>query len=94
MIKSKKLTKIKNLKHAFFNRTGGISKKIYKSLNCGPGSKDLLSNVKKNLQIVKKRISRSAKDIFLLHQIHSNKFVYIDKDYKLKKKTKSRRYNY
>ena len=75
MIKSKKLTKIKNLKHGFFNRTGGKSKKIYKSLNCGPGSKDLLSNVKKNLQIVKKRISRSAKDIFLLHQIHSNKFI-------------------
>ena len=89
MIKSKKLTKIKNLKHGFFNRTGGKSKKIYKSLNCGPGSKDLLSNVKKNLQIVKKRISRSAKDIFLLHQIHSNKFVYIDKNYKLKKKPKA-----
>ena len=50
MIKSKKLTKIKNLKHGFFNRTGGKSKKIYKSLNCGPGSKDLLSNVKKNLK--------------------------------------------
>ena len=89
MIKSKKLTKIKNLKHGFFNRTGGKSKKIYKSLNCGPGSKDLLSNVKKNLQIVKKRISRSAKDIFLIHQIHGNKFVYIDKNYKLKKKPKA-----
>ena len=56
MIKSKKLTKIKNLKHGFFNRIGGKSKNIYTSLNCGPGSKDLLSNVKKNLQIVKKKI--------------------------------------
>jgi len=78
LIKSKKLSKIKNLKHGFFNRIGGKSKKIYDSLNCGPGSKDNSSNVKKNLQIVKKKISRNAKNIFLLHQIHSNKFVYID----------------
>jgi len=78
LIKSKKLSKIKNLKHGFFNRIGGKSKKIYNSLNCGPGSKDNSSNVKKNLQIVKKKISRNAKNIFLLHQIHGNKFVYIN----------------
>ena len=89
MIKSKKLTKIKNLKHGFFNRAGGKSKKVYKSLNCGPGSKDLSSNVKKNLQIVKKKINRSAKDIFLLQQMHSNKFIYIDDKYKLKTKVKA-----
>ena len=53
MIKSKKLTRVKNLKHGFFNSIGGKSKNNYKSLNCGPGSKDLSSNVKKNLQIVK-----------------------------------------
>ena len=79
MIKSKKLSKIKIIKHGFFNKTGGKSKKIYKSLNCGPGSKDNPSDVKKNLQIVKKKIKSTAKSIFLLHQIHSNKFVYINK---------------
>jgi polyphenol oxidase len=88
LIKSKKLTKIKNLKHGFFNSYGGKSKNLYKSLNCGPGSKDLSSNVKKNLEIVKKKINKSAKNIFLLHQIHSNKFVYIDEKYKLKIKPK------
>ena len=88
MIKSKKLTKIKNLEHGFFNSVGGKSKNIYKSLNCGPGSRDLPSNIKKNLEIVKKKINKSAKDIFLLHQIHSNKFVYVDEKYKLKKKPK------
>ena len=88
MIKSKKLTKIKNLEHGFFNSVGGKSKNIYKSLNCGPGSRDLSSNIKKNLEIVKKKINKSAKDIFLLHQIHSNKFVYVDEKYKLKKKPK------
>ena len=89
MIKSKKLTKIKNLKHGFFNNIGGKSKNIYKSLNCGLVSKDLPSNVKKNLQMVKKRINKSAKNIFLLHQIHSNKFIYIDDKYKSKTKPKA-----
>jgi polyphenol oxidase len=89
LIKSKKLTKIKILKHGFFNSIGGTSKSIYKSLNCGPGSKDLLSNVKKNLQIVKKKISKSSNNIFLLNQIHSNKFVYINDKSKLKIKPKA-----
>ena len=89
MIKSKKLAKLKNLKHGFFNSSGGKSKGIYQSLNCGPGSKDLSVNVKKNLQVVKKKISNSAKNIFLLNQIHSNKLVYIDNNYKLTKKPKA-----
>ena len=84
MIKSKNFKKIKDLKHGFFNRIGGKSKSIYKSLNCGPGSKDLPSNIKKNLEIVRNKISNSASDIFLMNQIHSNKFIFIDKNYKLK----------
>ena len=89
MIKSKKLTGLRNLKHGFFNSSGGQSKKIYKSLNCGPGSSDKKSDIKKNLQIVRKKISNKAKNIFLLDQIHSNKFIYIDEKYKNKKKPKA-----
>ena len=88
MIRSKKLKKIKNLQHGFFNSVGGKSKNIYKSLNCGYGSKDLTSNIRNNLEIVKNKINKSSKDIFLLHQIHSDKFVYIDKNYKFKTKPK------
>ena len=84
MIKSKKLSKIKNLKHGFFNSKGGISKNIYKSLNCGPGSKDKPSNVRKNLELVRKKIKKSSRDIYLLNQIHSNKYFFI-KDHKSKK---------
>ena len=89
MIKSKKLIKIENLNHGFFNSVGGKSKNIYKSLNCGINSKDLSTDVKKNLQIVKKKINKNAKDIFLLHQTHSNKFVFIDDKYKLRTKPKA-----
>lgn len=89
MIKSIKLSKIKAIEHGFFNKTGGKSKKIYKSLNCGPGSKDKPSDIKKNLQIVKKKIKSKVKDIFLVHQIHSNKFIYINEKSKFKTKPKA-----
>ncbi len=89
MIKSKKLSKNKAIKHGFFNSNGGVSKNIYKSLNCGPGSNDIGANVKKNLNIVRKKISKSSQNIFLLNQIHSNKFVFIDNKYKSKKKPKA-----
>jgi len=89
VIKSKKLSKINNLKHGFFNCKGGISKNIYKSLNCGPGSRDKPNNVRKNLELVKKKINHSGSDIFLLNQIHSNKFIYIDEKYQFKSKPKA-----
>ena len=89
VIKSKKLSKIKNLKHGFFNSVGGHSKNICKSLNCGPGSNDKQSSVKKKLQKVRKKISIKAKNIYLVSQFNSNKFVYIDETYKKKKKPKA-----
>ena len=64
---------------------GGKSKGIYKSLNCGIGSKDKKKNVKKNLEIIKRKMGKKTKNIFLVHQIHSNKFIFIDKNYKFKK---------
>ena len=86
MIESKKLKKFKNIKHGFFNRNGGKSKGIYKSLNCGPGSKDKKDDIKKNLKIVKNKLSNNSKNIFLVYQVHSNKFIYINKDSKIKKR--------
>ena len=88
MIRSKKLILL-NLKHGFFNSIGGYSKNIYKSLNCGPGSLDNKKDIKKNLLKVRKKISKKAKNIFLIHQFHSNKFIFIDEKYKNKKKPKA-----
>ena len=86
MIKSKKLLKQKNISHGFFNKSGGNSTGIYKSLNCGVGSKDRKIKVIKNLKIVKNKISKKANSIFLVHQIHSNKFVFLNKNSKFSKK--------
>ena len=89
MIQSKKLKKLKGINHGFFNQKGGKSKGIYKSLNCGLGSNDEKINVKKNLRIVKNKLDKKSKNIILLHQMHSNKFIYIDKNHNIKKKFKA-----
>ena len=86
MIRSKKLKKLNGINHGFFNRKGGKSKGIYRSLNCGTGSKDKKINVNQNLKIIKKKFFKNSKEIFLLHQLHSNKFIYINKNYKIQKK--------
>jgi len=85
MIKSKKLTRFKNIRHAFFNRLGGKSTGIFKSLNCGLGSSDNKKDILRNLTIVRKKIYPQSKKIVLLSQIHSNKFHFIDKTSKLVK---------
>ena len=79
MFYSKKLKKETNISHCFFNRLGGKSKGIYKSLNCGRGSKDKKKYINKNLVIACKKISKSYKELILLNQIHSNKFFFIKK---------------
>ncbi len=86
MINSKKLIKLKFISHGFFGRKGGKSEGIYKSLNCGPGSNDKKKFVKKNLKIVRRKIGKNTKDIFLLHQVHSNKFIFLEKNKKIPKK--------
>ena len=86
MIKSKKLSKFQQINHGFFDKKGGKSTGIYKSLNCGIGSSDSKKNVLNNLKIVCKKINCSSKNLILLNQIHSNKFYFINKNYKFKKK--------
>ena len=79
MIKSKKLSRFKEIEHSFFNSLGGKSKGVYESLNCGLGSSDNKKAILKNLTIIKQKIKSGLNKIVLLNQIHSNKFYYIDK---------------
>tara|TARA_B110000027_G_scaffold99609_1_gene105284 strand:- start:167 stop:907 length:741 start_codon:yes stop_codon:yes gene_type:complete len=80
------LSKFKSIEHAFFNRLGGKSTGIFKSLNCGPGSSDKKDNVLKNLEVVGNKIKARKKKIILLNQVHSNKFYYISKHSKINNK--------
>jgi len=85
LITSKKLFKQIEISHGFFNRIGGKSKGIYKSLNCGPGSRDNKNKIIENLKIVKNKINKKSKNIFLLYQFHSNKFVFLKKNFQFSK---------
>ena len=80
------MSKFKSIEHAFFNRLGGKSTGIFKSLNCGPGSSDKKDNVLKNLEVVGNKIKARKKKIILLNQVHSNKFYYISKHSKINNK--------
>ena len=79
VLQSKNFLRFKNISHGFFGKKGGVSSGIYRALNCGPGSNDKISNVKKNLKIVSKKFRISPKNLILLKQMHSNKFHYISK---------------
>ena len=75
MFYSRKFKKFKELKHCFFSRKGGFSKGIYKSLNCGKGSKDNRVNVIKNLNYISKKMKVKKNNLILMYQTHSNKVV-------------------
>ena len=87
MFYSKKLSKFSEISHGFFNKDGGVSKGIYKSLNCGFGSKDKKTNIQKNLKIARKKINKKSKGIFLVKQIHSNKFIFLEKKFSSKNRS-------
>ena len=78
MFYSKRLKKFKNLNHCFFSRRGGYSSGLYKSLNCGKGSRDKRKNIAKNLEYVSKKMYVKKKRLILMHQTHSNKVIEIN----------------
>ena len=79
MFYSKKLKRFKEIKHCFFSKKNGYSKGIYKSLNCGHGSKDSKKNIQKNLKLVAKKMHVKPKNLVLMHQTHSNSVIEIKK---------------
>ena len=80
MFYSKKLKKFKEIKHCFFSKKGGFSKGIYKSLNCGRGSKDKKKNIIKNLNYVSKKILVNKNKLVLMNQTHSSRVVEVKKN--------------
>lgn len=57
--------------HGFFGRAGGVSRGIYASLNCGPGSRDDPSRVEENRHRVCMALGQGVR-LITLRQIHSN----------------------
>ena len=85
MFYSKKLKRFKKIKHCFFSKKNGYSTGVYKSLNCGQGSKDKKKNIQKNLKLVAKKMRVNPENLVLMYQTHSNKVIEIKKmNYKKK----------
>jgi len=80
MFYSTKLNKFNKIKHCFFTRKGGFSKGLYKSLNCGKGSRDKKKTVLKNLNYVSKKMFIEKNKFILMSQTHSAKVVEIKKN--------------
>jgi len=83
---SKKLQKFKNVKHCFFSRKNGVSDGLYKSLNCGLGSKDKKENVLRNLELVSEKINCKKGHLITLNQTHSSKVVFFNHKREVKNK--------
>ena len=85
MFYSKKLKKFKDIKHCFFSRKNGHSVGLYKSLNCGKGSKDSKKNISKNLGFIANKMGVKKAKLILMNQTHSNKVIEIkNNNYKKK----------
>ena len=74
-LRSKKLD---SFNHGFFTRLGGISKGIYKGLNCGTGSKDDHFKVQFNRELVASEMNITTKELITVYQEHSAKVVIVD----------------
>ena len=59
--------------YKFFSKNHGFSTGIYKSLNCGLKSFDNKKNVKLNLNLAKRSLSKKDKSLIIPDQYHSNK---------------------
>ena len=70
------LSALPGLRHGFFTTAGGVSTGIYKSLNCGLGSKDDQQAVLQNRRRVADFLA--ADDVITLYQIHSAMALVVD----------------
>lgn len=69
------LNELQGVRHAFFDREGGVSQGIYASLNCGVGSGDDKAKVRENRGRTMEMLGLPAERLATLYQIHSAEVV-------------------
>ena len=67
------------IRHGFFTRQGGVSTGLYKTLNCGAGSKDDRVAVSDNRARVAEHLGAFNGDVQTIYQVHSADVIAIDK---------------
>jgi polyphenol oxidase len=66
------------IRHGFFTRQGGTSTGLYKTLNCGSGSKDDRVAVNDNRARVAEHLGSHHGDVQTIYQVHSADVVIVD----------------
>ncbi|MGH6888409.1 MAG: peptidoglycan editing factor PgeF [Rhizomicrobium sp.] len=72
------LDEVAGVDHAFFTRKGGVSTGIYRSLNCGPGSRDDEGHVVENRRHAVAALTERKCRLVTLYQVHSAEAVLVD----------------
>jgi polyphenol oxidase len=72
------LAMLPGVRHGFFTRQGGLSTGLYKTLNCGAGSKDDRVTVRENRSRVAEHLGSSHGDVQTIFQVHSADVVAVD----------------
>lgn len=66
------------VRHGYFTRRGGVSRGLYASLNCGPGSGDEPDRVRENRARVCRALKLDASRLCTLSQVHGTRVVRIE----------------
>lgn len=74
-LQSAPLTANRGIRHGFFTRRGGVSRGLYDSLNCGPGSSDAPDSVQENRRRVAATFDLQQDKLFGLYQVHGRDVV-------------------
>lgn len=83
MITASNLSEIPGTRHLFFSSKGGVSKGIYTSLNCGPGSDDDIENVIDNRARAAAALGLEPDALLTVHQYHSPDVVHVTETWTL-----------
>ena len=75
----------KYINYGFFTKLGGLSNNPFNSLNCSKTSGDNKIKVKKNIILALTSLGLSNQNLIIGKQIHSNKVIYLKKNYNLNK---------
>jgi YfiH family protein len=68
--------------HGFFGRRGGVSKGVYESLNCGPGSGDARPAVMENRKRAMESLSPGSQ-LVTLYQVHSADVITVSEPWEI-----------
>jgi copper oxidase (laccase) domain-containing protein len=75
MLQAQSLSRLNGIRHAFFNRHGGVSDGVYASLNGGVGSNDAPAKVAENRARMAAALSVKPERLLTCFQIHSPQVV-------------------